>query len=429
MEATYFRRGLGLKKEVQPVLAAEYHSQLVEEIRAGGFEARFGDVSLRLARDFGFCYGVDRAVDYAYQATHKFPDHRIFLVGEIIHNPHVNQRLRDAGITFLYPTEDGVFDFSEIGTADVVIMPAFGVTLGDFGRLQELGCILVDTTCGSVLNVWKRVESYARDGFTALIHGKSFHEETRATASQVTTHDGGRYIVVRDMDEARLVMDYIEQTDDALDYDGFVAHFASKTSPGFDPERDLTRIGVANQTTMLANESLAIAAAVGQSLARRYGQAALDDHFRSFDTICSATQERQDAVLKMMQDPPDIMVVIGGYNSSNTNHLAHLCREYCTTYHIADALCIDVEDGTIRHKPELAADAPETVTSDWLPGGPLTLGLTAGASTPNNKIGQTIERILQSRPDTRAELPEPTAADGVIPSERASVPADGPETP
>ncbi len=410
MDQTYFRRGLGLKKEVEPILAAEYHSALVDRVRAQGYTAVFEDLTLRLARDFGFCYGVDRAVDYAYQTTHKFPDRRIFLVGEIIHNPHVNQRLQDAGITFLYPDDAGDFDFTGIATDDVVILPAFGVTLRDFQRLREIGCVLIDTTCGSVLNVWKRVESYAKDGFTALIHGKYFHEETRATASQVNTHPGGTYIVVRDMAEAELVMAWIEQREDALDRDAFVAHFGDKASPGFDPDRDLVRIGVANQTTMLASESLAIAAAIGRSLARRYGEDAIDAHFRSFDTICSATQERQDAVLQMMRDPPDIMVVIGGYNSSNTNHLAHLCREYSTTFHIADARCIDPDAGTIRHKAELAADAPEVLASDWLPDGPLTLGLTAGASTPNNKIGETIARILTTR-----GLPAAIAPDAVSP--------------
>lgn len=413
MEQTYFRRGLGLKKEIGPVLVAEYHSSLVEDIRARGYTAQFGDISLRLAEDFGFCYGVDRAVDYAYQTTHKFPDKRIFLVGEIIHNPHVNTRLRESGVTFLYPdTTSGEFDFGGVTSDDVVIMPAFGVTMADFQRLRDIGCVLIDTTCGSVLNVWKRVESYAKDGFTALIHGKYFHEETRATASQANTEAGGTYIIVRDMAEAQLVMDYIERNERALSRDAFRAHFAAKASAGFDPDRDLEHVGVANQTTMLASESLAIAAAVGRSLAARYGEADVANHFRSFDTICSATQERQDAVLQMMQDPPEIMIVIGGYNSSNTNHLAHLCREYTTAYHIADATCIDVDARTIRHKPELAADAPEVIESGWLPDGPLSIGLTAGASTPNNKIGETIERVLAIRGLAPAlELPdgEPSA--------------------
>ena len=397
MEQTYFRRGFGLKKTIEPIIAAEYHSGIVEEIRAQGYTATFGDVTIHLAKEFGFCYGVDRAVDYAYETAHKFPDKRIFLVGEIIHNPHVNQRMREMGITFIFPDDEGRFDFGEVTPDDVVILPAFGVTLRDFKTLQELGCILVDTTCGSVLNVWKRVESYARDGFTALIHGKYQHEESRATASQALKHEGGKYIIVRDMDEARLVMDYIEQNENALSREEFQRHFEKKATPGFDPDTDLVRVGVANQTTMLATESLAIADEVGKSLALRYGEDVLAEHFRSFDTICSATQERQDAVLEMMQSPPDIMIVIGGYNSSNTNHLAHLCREYTTTFHIADATCIDVETRTIRHKPELAPEAPEVVTSDWLPEGELTVGLTAGASTPNNKIGQAVERLLASR--------------------------------
>jgi 4-hydroxy-3-methylbut-2-en-1-yl diphosphate reductase len=277
-----------------------------------------------------------------------------------------------------------------------VIMPAFGVTLHDFKTLQDIGCILIDTTCGSVLNVWKRVDSYARDGFTAIIHGKYQHEETRATASQVNRH-GGRYVIVRDMDEARLLMDYIEQNDGALDRDALIAHFQPKASPDFDPDTDLVHVGAANQTTMLSTESLAIANAIGTSMTRRYGEEVRDAHFRSFDTICSATQERQDAVLKMMTEPPDIMIVIGGYNSSNTNHLAHLCREYTTAYHISDAMCIDPEARTIRHKPKLDAVAPEIEERDWLPEGPLTIGFTAGASTPNNKIGQTLERILAMR--------------------------------
>ena len=405
MDQTYFRRGFGLKKEIEPLLAAEYHSGLIEELRANNFERQYGDLTIRLAEAFGFCYGVDRAVDYAYQTTHRFPNRSIFLVGEIIHNPHVNQRLKEAGVTFIYPNPQGRFDFTMLKADDVVILPAFGVTMHDFETLKQIGCVLVDTTCGSVLNVWKRVESYAKDGFTALIHGKYFHEETRATASQANTHaNGGKYLIVRDMAETRLVCDYIEQNESALSRGDFQRHFAEKSNPSFDPDQDLTFIGVANQTTMLASESLAIAAEIGKSIARRYGSQKAHEHFRSFDTICSATQERQDAILKMMQDPPDIMIVIGGYNSSNTNHLAHLCREYTTTYHIADATCIDPDSGTIRHKPELAADAPEVVAGDWLPTGSISLGLTAGASTPNNKIGETIERILATR---KPGVPQP----------------------
>ncbi|HEX2094294.1 MAG TPA: 4-hydroxy-3-methylbut-2-enyl diphosphate reductase [Longimicrobiaceae bacterium] len=408
MENTYFRRGFGLKREIEPLIQADYHSALVEHIRVGGYQVSFGEgdqqVTIRLAEEFGFCYGVDRAVDYAYETRTQFPDRRIFLVGEIIHNPHVNQRLLDMGIVFLYPGEDGEFDFAGILPEDVVILPAFGVTVHDFARLKEVGCILVDTTCGSVLNVWKRVEQYSRDGFTALVHGKYYHEETRATASQVFKHPDGMYLIVREMDEARLVMDYIERKPGAMSREKFLAHFRLKSSPGFDPDLHLRKIGVANQTTMLSGESLAIAAEVARSLERRYGGEpgfSLDAHFRSFDTICSATQERQDAVVKLVagpQGPPDLMLVIGGYNSSNTNHLAVLCARHTPTFHIADSSCIDAEAGTIRFKPNGSAfDTPEVVAEDWLPEGPVTIGLTAGASTPNNKIGETIELILRMR--------------------------------
>src|SRR5262245_44587616 len=267
--SSYFRKGFGLRADVQEDLAADYDGRIVDLLKSQAYTLTVGDVTIRLAREFGFCYGVERAVEYAYQARRKFPDRRIYLVGEIIHNPFVNNRLRELGVEILKPSPAGAFDFSRIEPEDVVIMPAFGVTVRDFAALRELGCILVDTTCGSVLNVWKRVESYARDGFTALIHGKYYHEETRATASQVEKYPGGHYLIVRHMEEARLVCDYIEGR---LSADALMATFAHAASPGFDPERHLQRIGVANQTTMLARESLAIADEVGASIARARGE-------------------------------------------------------------------------------------------------------------------------------------------------------------
>ena len=395
MEQTYFRKGFGLKGAIEGALAADYHSRVVDAIRASGYTLGVGDLTFRLAGEFGFCYGVDRAVEYAYETRTKFPGKRTFLVGEIIHNPHVNQKLQAMGVDFLHRPEahDGEFDFSAVTAADVVILPAFGVTVRDFERLRAIGCVLVDTTCGSVLNVWKRVESYARDGFTALIHGKNYHEETKATSSQVNKYSGGKYLVVRDMTEARTVCDYIEGAGDRAQ---FLTHFKGKMSPGFDPDRDLLHVGVANQTTMLSGESLAIAAEVRKSMSRRWGDASVNEHFRTFDTICSATQERQDAVLKLIAEPLDLMVVIGGYNSSNTTHLAAICNEKVTTYHIEDAACIDLENGSIRHRP-VGIHATEERRERWLPGGRLTIGITAGASTPNNKIGETIERIAALR--------------------------------
>lgn len=391
MDQTYFRKGFGLKKDIEGTLTSDYASGVVDAFLKGGYTLVAGPLTFRLAKEFGFCYGVDRAVEYAYETRAKFPDRPIALVGEIIHNPHVNARLKQMGVRFLERGRDGEFDFSGLTAEDVVIMPAFGVTIRDFERLRDTGCVLVDTTCGSVLNVWKRVDSYARDGYTAVIHGKHYHEETKATASQVTKYSGGRYLVVYDMAEARLVCEFIEGRGDAT---SLSARFAGKTSPGFNFATDLERVGIANQTTMLAGESLAIAAEFGLSMARRYGEVHRDEHFRSFDTICSATQERQDAVLALLEEPLDLMVVVGGYNSSNTCNLAAICQaKGVRTIHVEDADCIDVAAGSVRHQP-IRSKVEERAES-WLSGA-RRIGLTAGASTPNNKIGETVVRICES---------------------------------
>jgi 4-hydroxy-3-methylbut-2-enyl diphosphate reductase len=402
---TYYRKGLGLKAEVQDDIAADYTGWVVDILRERDFTLTVGDVTVRLAREFGFCYGVERAVEYAYQARKKFPERRIFLVGEIIHNPHVNDRLVQMGITILQPVaelpSDARFDYSGIGPSDVVVLPAFGVTIRDFEALREIGCVMVDTTCGSVLNVWKRVESYAKDGFTALIHGKAAHEETRATASQVRRFPDGQYLVVRDMEEAHIVCDYIKGlasgTVPAPVAAAFAARLGSAGSPGFDPATHLRRIGVANQTTMLARESLAIAAEVGKVMAESFGAEYAAVNFRTFDTICSATQDRQDAVLELLKEPLNAMIVVGGYNSSNTISLSMLCAERVPTYHVEDAAAIDPARVEV-HFRRAGKHHHEEIAAGWLPvSGPVRVGVTAGASTPNNRIGETVARIFATR--------------------------------
>jgi 4-hydroxy-3-methylbut-2-en-1-yl diphosphate reductase len=400
--STYVRKGFGLKSEVQQTLAADYTGHLVDMLRAREYTLSSGDTTVRLAKEFGFCYGVERAVDYAYQTRLKFPDRRIFLAGEIIHNPHVNAKLREMGIVFLAASGKG-FDYSLVAPQDVVILPAFGVTIQDFQTLRELGCVVVDTTCGSVLNVWKRVEVYAKDQFTCLIHGKYYHEETRATASQVEKYPSGRYIIVRDMTEAEAVTDYIEAragkptVRPPLTRDEFLDKFGRAASDDFDPDVHLERIGVANQTTMLARESLAIGAAVGDAMSRAYGESHRSEHFRTFDTICSATQDRQDAVVELLREPLDLMVVVGGYNSSNTISLAALCAERVPTFHVADPDEIDVEANSVRYRV-IGAKHAEAEQQPWLPvAGPLRIGITAGASTPNNKIGDAVARVFAIR--------------------------------
>jgi 4-hydroxy-3-methylbut-2-enyl diphosphate reductase len=388
-----FRKGLDLKEAVAGALASDYHSALVDQIKANDFRFVSGRLTIHLAREFGFCYGVDRAVDYAYQARARFGDRQVFLTGEIIHNPHVNDKLRAAGIRFL--TDPGE-DVSALGADDVVILPAFGVTVGDLQRLQDQGCTLVDTTCGSVLNVWKNVTRYARDGFTSIIHGKYKHEETRATASQALKFPNGRYLVVLDQAEASYVCDYIRHGGNRAE---FLQRFETHASAGFDPDLHLECVGLANQTTMLMSESLEIAEMVRLAMRDRYGEAALADHYRAFDTICSATQERQDAVVALLaREPLDLMVVVGGYNSSNTCNLARICADRVPTYHIAEPDGL-VSPSSIRHREVLPAGAPkskahEIESQDWLPRDrPVVIGLTAGASTPNNIIGAVVSRL------------------------------------
>jgi 4-hydroxy-3-methylbut-2-enyl diphosphate reductase len=380
-----------MKEAVADELAAAYHSSLVDEVRSNDFRRDSGRLTVHLAREFGFCYGVDRAVDYAYQARRRFPNQNVFLTGEIIHNPHVNDRLRASGIRFL---SDPGESWEQLGKNDVVILPAFGVTVADMTHLVDQGCTLVDTTCGSVLNVWKNVVRYAQDGFTAIIHGKVKHEETRATASQALKYPNGHYLVVLDRQEAQIVCDYIRNGGDR---DAFLAKFEDAISAGFDPDRHLRRVGCANQTTMLMSESLEIGEMIGAAMKDRYGDSEMTAHFRAFDTICSATQERQDAITALLdQHTLDVMVVVGGYNSSNTCNLARICADRVTTFHIADPDCL-VSADEVRHRPVGMPSTTvnrETVTRGWLPaGGRIVVGLTAGASTPNNIVGQVIEKL------------------------------------
>jgi len=380
-----------MKEAVAGELAAAYHSAIVDEVRANDYQFKSGRLTLYLAREFGFCYGVERAVDYAYQARRRFPGQNVFLTGEIIHNPHVNDRLRAAGIRFL---SDPGEQSDALGRDDIVILPAFGVTVTDMARLTNQGCTLVDTTCGSVLNVWKNVVRYAQDGFTSVIHGKVKHEETQATASQALKYPGGHYLVVLDREDAAFVCDYIRNGGSR---EAFLSRFSTAVSAGFDPDRDLERVGCANQTTMLMTESLEIGEMFRNAMADRYGDERLPQHFRAFDTICSATQERQDAVIGLLDEHRlDLMIVVGGYNSSNTCNLARICAERVTTYHIADPECL-MSKKELRHRP---VGAPSTTASreeiarDWLPEERnLVVGLTAGASTPNNIVGQVIERL------------------------------------
>ena len=385
MASLIFRKGLDLKAAVAGLLAQNYRSDVIDRIKTDDFTYHAGRLTLHLAQEFGFCYGVDRAVDYAYQTRRRFPDRAVYLTGEIIHNPHVNEKLRGMGVRFL--DADGI-RLDQLGHDDVVILPAFGITVATLRLLERQGCTLVDTTCGSVLNVWKNVRRYAETGHTSIIHGKVWHEETQATASQAAEH-GGRFLVILDRAEAEYVCDYIRRGGTR---DAFLARFDSAVSPGFDPDRDLDRIGLANQTTMLMSESIEIGEILRAAMRDRVGDARLAAHFQAFDTICSATQDRQDAVVALLRDRPiDMMIVIGGYNSSNTCNLARICAASRPTFHIADPDCL-LSPEEIRHKP-VGAKA-EVAARNWLPrSGPLTVGLTSGASTPDNLVAAAVARL------------------------------------
>jgi 4-hydroxy-3-methylbut-2-enyl diphosphate reductase len=388
---TYFQRGFNLRKVVAPILATTYRSPVVERLRELDFAARAGELGFRLARQFGFCYGVDRAVEYAYEARERFPSRRIFLPGEIIHNPGVNARLEEQRIRLLPDAHDPELRYADVCRDDVVILPAFGVPVAEMAFLRARGCVMVDTTCGSVLNVWKTVRGYARDGFTSVIHGKHHHEETRATVSQAASAPGGRYLCVLDRAEADVVCDFIRGRRAAA---ALLARLGHAASPGFDPERDLQKIGLANQTTMLMSESLAVQEMLRDAMRERHGEAALGDRFRAFDTICSATQDRQDALLHLLeQGGLDLVIVIGGYNSSNTQALARISADRLPTFHISGP--DRIEAGSIRHRP--VGGRGEETTHGWLPAGPAVIGITAGASTPNNAVGDAVERILALR--------------------------------
>ena len=396
-------RQAGGRKSLLPSLEQDYGSRVVEWFQAHDHRLQHGETTIILAREFGFCYGVARAVEYAYETRRRFVNRRIFITGEIIHNPWVNNCLSEMEIRRLPPrgtTEDRL---AGLTAEDVVLIPAFGIEHHERERLGGIGCVLADTTCGSVLNVWKSVARYAQNGFTSILHGKLDHEETRATCSQVLLKDG-HYLIVRGEEQARLVCDHIEGKGNR---EQFLQEFHAATSPGFDPDRDLARIGLANQTTMLSSESVKIGEMLCTSLLARYPNDPIDDHYRSFETICSATQKRQDAVDEILSCGLNLLVVIGGFNSSNTAHLVEIGMWKTQTYHVESAEDL-ITRRWIRHKP--VADPDPVVTSLWLPEGRAVIGVTAGASTPNSEIGRVIVKLLRL-----SKVPESALAEFAAP--------------
>src|SRR5437867_123255 len=377
-----------IMQAVQAQVLSHYRSELVDRIRARGHLLSADGLTIKLAKEFGFCYGVERAIDLAYAARKSFPQEKhIYLLGEIIHNPEVNDQIRNMGIQTMppKPTEE---EMSRLGAEDVVIIPAFGTEVSTRKELEQKGCIMVDTTCGDVMSVWKRVRQYSKESVTSIIHGKAKHEETKATTSQATAYGAGHYLVVYDLAETDHLCDYILKGGNKQE---FLQKFKGAYSPGFDPEIHLQAVGVANQTTMLRGETEEVQRRIRAAMEKKYGVENLPGHFRFFDTICGATQDRQDALEKMLKEPMNLLIGVGGYNSSNTSHLAELGEKVLATYFIKNAAKM-VSDKLIVHYD--LHKQQEVETRDWLPPGKITVGITAGASSPNNLIHDAMRRLL-----------------------------------
>ncbi|MEQ9370885.1 MAG: 4-hydroxy-3-methylbut-2-enyl diphosphate reductase [Coleofasciculus chthonoplastes F3-SA18-01] len=379
----YHRKGFGHDAEVAIQLQSEYQSSLIQEIRDNNYRLKRGNVTIHLAEAFGFCWGVERAVAMAYETRQHFPTERIWMTNEIIHNPSVNQHLQNMNVNFV-PVEDGTKDFSIVGAGDVVILPAFGASVQEMQLLNDKNCKIVDTTCPWVSKVWHTVEKHKKKEYTSIIHGKYKHEETIATSSFA-----GKYLVVLNLQEAEYVADYILNGGNR---DEFLAKFSRATSEGFDPERDLEHVGIANQTTMLKSETEQIGKLFERTMMKKYGPVQLNQHFQSFNTICDATQERQDAMLELVEERLDLMVVIGGFNSSNTTQLQQIAIERkIPSYHIDSAERIG-PGNRIDHK---VLHHDMTVTENWLPDGETVVGVTSGASTPDKVVEDAIEKIFE----------------------------------
>jgi len=386
-----------IMEAVQAQVLSHYRSELVDRIRARGHVLSADGLTIKLAKEFGFCYGVERAIDLAYAARKVFPDQPIYILGEIIHNPEVNDQLRDMGIKFLSGKEKNA-DIEELKKDDVVIIPAFGTEMSVMETLRARGCRFVDTTCGDVMSVWKRVRQYADDSVTSIIHGKAWHEETKATSSRATASGRGHYLVVFTLAETDYVCDYIVHGGNKIE---FLAKFKGAYSPGFDPDVHLSAIGVANQTTMLRGETEEVQRRLRSAMGTKYGAAELGKHFRFFDTICGATQDRQDALEKLLTQPLDLLLVIGGYNSSNTSHLAEMGEARLPTFFIKNAAKM-ISEKAIQHYNQHLHQ--EVETQNWLPSGQITVGITAGASCPNNLIEDAIRRLFELRGISVQEL-------------------------
>ncbi|KAI4298377.1 hypothetical protein L6164_031948 [Bauhinia variegata] len=343
----YNRKGFGHKEEILELMNHEYTSDIIKTLKENGYEHTWGNVTVRLAKANGFCFGVESAVQMAYESRKQFPTGKMWLTNEIIHNPTVNKRLEEMNVQNI-PLDQGKKQFEVVNAGDVVILPAFGAAVDEMLTLSEKNVQIVDTTCPLVIKVWNTVEKHKKGEFTSIIHGKYSHEETVATAS-----NAGKYVIVKNMTEK----------------------FKLAISEGFDPDSDLIKVEKLLEKTMM----------------RKYGVENINEHFIRFNTICNATQERQDAMNKLVEQDLDLILVIGGWNSSNTSHLQEIAEKSGIPSYWIDSEQRIGPGNRIEYKLK---HGEQVEKENFLPEGPITIGVTSGASTPDKVVEEALVKVF-----------------------------------
>jgi 4-hydroxy-3-methylbut-2-enyl diphosphate reductase len=367
-----------------------YEAGSISAIRETGGVWDFGTLTFHFPEHFGFCYGVDKAIDMVFETCSRFAGRRIFMTDQLIHNPYINGKLKENGVQILKRDAQNLLQCDSLAEGDVVVVSAFGTDFRDIRKLREKGVTVVDSTCGAIINVWKRVEGYAKNGFITIMHGKRNHEETRATVSQAVK-EGGAFITIENMTEAGELADVIrgKMTEKA-----FLEKYPEAAPAGFTFDTATCKMGMANQTTMLKGESLEIQNRLRAAFVERFGATETAVRFKSFDTICGATQDRQDAMRGLLQKNLDLVLIVGGFNSSNTTHLAEIADGKLPYYHIER-----VED--ILSKDEIRARSPLTgkveIHAGWFGESARNVGITSGASTPDVTLLEIIRKMTGFR--------------------------------